>query len=73
MTLLHPVMIESESETLENTCWIAHARQYSHQLPKNSVICPTGLLTPFYESANNVAMIKHSFFMYIVSTQFHIS
>ena len=59
---LHPAMIGSESETLENTSWTAHARSSTI----NSVICPTGLFPLLFQSANKVAMINHSFLMYSV-------
>ncbi len=50
-------VVESETETLEDTSWAYHASQ---QPTEDRVICPSSLLPLFLESAHTVAMIKHS-------------
>ena len=51
-------VLKNDVEACENTSWAAY--QARHQDPKQPVITPTTLLPLFQESAQPVAMIRHS-------------
>ena len=51
-------VLDSKAEVFNNVSWAAYHASY--QPLQSQVICPTTLLPLFLESANTVAMIKHS-------------